>query len=130
MTSDVRPQPEVDNVPWTPQELAATRAALVEQRTILEAELELAGSDMVDVAAGSTEGRDDGDIAGIHAELTQESVQAANTFAILEQVQRVIGRLDNGLYGQCETCEGPIGRARLEAFPRATQCRDCAGRAA
>ena len=131
MTSDVRPQPELDDAAaWTSQELAAIRAALIAHRTLLQSELELADSDMVDVAAASADGRDEGDIAGFHAELTQESVQAANTFAILVQLERVVSRLDEGLYGRCETCGGPVGRARLEAFPRATQCRDCAGRAA
>jgi len=131
MTSDLRPDPVVDPA-WTPDELATVRADLMGHLATLQAELALADSDMIVVAAASAggTGNDDGDLAGYRAELAQEGVLAANTFAILEQVQHVVARLDDGLYGQCEGCDGTVGRARLEAFPRATRCRDCASQAA
>ena len=34
-------------------------------------------------------------------------------------------RIADGTYGTCESCGLPIGKMRLEAFPRATLCVDC-----
>ena len=34
-------------------------------------------------------------------------------------------RLETGTYGNCESCGQPIGKARLQAFPRATLCVSC-----
>ena len=50
---------------------------------------------------------------------------AANSRDLLSQVERAHGRLDNGTYGICENCGNPIGKARLQAFPRATLCVSC-----
>jgi RNA polymerase-binding transcription factor DksA len=36
-----------------------------------------------------------------------------------------LARLDDGSYGQCESCGNPIGKERLQAFPRATLCMAC-----
>jgi DnaK suppressor protein len=44
---------------------------------------------------------------------------------LLSQVERALQRLDNGTYGICENCGNPIGKARLQAFPRATLCVTC-----
>jgi DnaK suppressor protein len=35
-------------------------------------------------------------------------------------------RLEEGRYGRCEVCGGPIGEGRLEARPTARTCVDCA----
>jgi DnaK suppressor protein len=50
---------------------------------------------------------------------------AANSRDLLSQVERALQRLDNGTYGTCENCGNPIGKARLQAFPRATLCVTC-----
>jgi DnaK suppressor protein len=50
---------------------------------------------------------------------------AANSRDLLSQVERALQRLDNGSYGICENCGNPIGKARLQAFPRATLCVSC-----
>lgn len=42
----------------------------------------------------------------------------------LQQVDDALVRLDDGTYGTCEVCEGPIGAARLEALPFTTVCLD------
>jgi len=46
--------------------------------------------------------------------------------AALQQVQRALSRLDDGLYGACLNCEEPIGFARLALRPEASRCRRCA----
>jgi DnaK suppressor protein len=50
----------------------------------------------------------------------QETARAA-----LMQTDRALAKLDNGSYGRCDKCGGPIGDARLEIAPFATLCLDC-----
>ena len=40
----------------------------------------------------------------------------------LEEVERALGKMDKGTYGQCEVCGGEIAAARLEAMPAARHC--------
>lgn len=47
-----------------------------------------------------------------------------NLAAILEKVRRALAKLEEGSYGRCDRCGGPIGEARLEARPWATHCLD------
>ena len=46
----------------------------------------------------------------------------------LADVDRALAKLDEGTYGSCDECGGPIGAERLEAVPWATRCVRCAGR--
>ncbi len=48
-----------------------------------------------------------------------------NALDMLQQDERALSRIDDGTYGQCESCGNPIGKARLQAFPRATLCVSC-----
>ncbi len=41
------------------------------------------------------------------------------------QIDRALARIEDGSYGTCEACEQPIGKLRLQAFPRATLCVAC-----
>lgn len=41
------------------------------------------------------------------------------------RVRAALDRLEEGTYGQCETCERGISTARLKAVPWATRCRSC-----
>jgi RNA polymerase-binding protein DksA len=44
---------------------------------------------------------------------------------LLEQVDRTIARIDDGVYGKCVRCGGEIAEARLEAMPTAELCISC-----
>jgi DnaK suppressor protein len=44
---------------------------------------------------------------------------------MLRQAEHALERLDAGTYGTCENCGNPIGKGRLQAFPRATLCVTC-----
>ena len=44
----------------------------------------------------------------------------------LREIEAALRRLDDGAYGTCARCGGPIGDARLEARPTATLCIGCA----
>ena len=44
------------------------------------------------------------------------------------EVESAIRRLEDGSYGNCESCGEPIATARLEALPATRLCVTCAGR--
>ena len=44
---------------------------------------------------------------------------------LISQIDRAVGRIDDGVYGTCERCGQPIDAARLKALPHASLCLDC-----
>ena len=44
----------------------------------------------------------------------------------LERVERALAKLDEGSYGTCDRCGGPIAPKRLAAMPDSTLCVECA----
>jgi|SRR6516165_4880396 RNA polymerase-binding transcription factor DksA len=46
----------------------------------------------------------------------------------LEEIDLALSKFDEGTYGRCEVCGGPISEARLEAKPAARTCIDCASK--
>ena len=44
----------------------------------------------------------------------------------LARVERALSKLDEGTYGYCDGCGGPIPQDRLEAMPDAVLCMACA----
>ena len=45
----------------------------------------------------------------------------------LVRTQRALAKLDEGTYGSCDACGGPIAPARLRAMPDGVMCLACAG---
>jgi RNA polymerase-binding transcription factor DksA len=43
----------------------------------------------------------------------------------IEEFGRALDRLENGRYGTCESCGGPITIARLEVLPQTPFCAAC-----
>ena len=113
--------------PWTVSELAAVRSELEADiarltREISVAEVDLAGL-MRDVGDGA--GDDPADAGTATFEREQEISLANNARGVLDQSARALARLLDGTYGICESCGSPIGKNRLQAFPRATLCLPC-----
>ena len=44
---------------------------------------------------------------------------------LIAKMQEAIKRIDDGTFGICDTCGGPISDKRLTARPVTTQCIDC-----
>lgn len=45
-----------------------------------------------------------------------------NADHVLVAIGEALGRIEDGTYGLCSACGGPIGEERLEAVPYATLC--------
>ena len=43
-----------------------------------------------------------------------------------EKLERALAKLDEGSYGSCDRCGGPIAPGRLEVAPESALCIDCA----
>ncbi len=95
--------------------LSAERARLDAQIASLEPGHGAASPDFDDNFA------DSGQVA---AEQGENKVLASQLRTELDEVDRALGKLDDGTYGRCETCELPIVAARLEAMPAARFCID------
>jgi DnaK suppressor protein len=46
---------------------------------------------------------------------------------LLNKITKALGKLDEGIYGECESCGEAISIKRLEARPVAQLCIDCKG---
>jgi DnaK suppressor protein len=113
--------------PWSDAELADLRVELEKEAADLRAEL---GESQAQIAArlgdAATEaGDDEADASSKLFEREHELALSNNTRELLEQTEHAIVRIEAGTYGVCESCGKPIGKARLQAFPRATLCVAC-----
>jgi RNA polymerase-binding protein DksA len=113
--------------PWTKKEISAVRAELEDDLRRLQAEIEEAEADLADMLrdAGDGAGDDQADAGSKTFEREHEMSLANNTRDMLQQTEHAVARIDAGTYGACESCGQPIGKARLQAFPRATLCVSC-----
>ena len=59
-----------------------------------------------------------------------EVLEGLEGTALLEiaQINAALGRIEEGVYGECATCGEPVGEKRLEAIPHAAQCISCASK--
>jgi DnaK suppressor protein len=73
----------------------------------------------------SDAGDDQADVGAKTYEREHELSLTYNARDLLAQSEHALGRIEAGTYGSCESCGQPIGKARLQAFPRATQCVSC-----
>ncbi|MCX8526746.1 MAG: TraR/DksA C4-type zinc finger protein, partial [Candidatus Nanopelagicales bacterium] len=58
-------------------------------------------------------------------EREHEMSLANNARDMLDQTDHALERIANRTYGACEFCGNPVGKYRLQAFPRATLCLAC-----
>ncbi|MFJ7197051.1 MULTISPECIES: TraR/DksA family transcriptional regulator [unclassified Streptomyces] len=110
--------------PWTPEEVAEARTELSSEALRLRSELEAASAALAGLMrdSGDGAGDDEADTGTKNITREHEMSLAANAREMLDQTERALARLDAGTYGLCEICGNPIGKARMQAFPRATLC--------
>ncbi|MCK8680450.1 MULTISPECIES: TraR/DksA C4-type zinc finger protein [Streptomyces] len=110
--------------PWTPEEVAEAKAELEGEVARIHAELTASETALTGLMrdSGDGAGHDEADTGTKNITREHEMALAANARATLEQTEHALQRLDAGTYGLCEVCGKPIGKARMQAFPRATLC--------
>jgi RNA polymerase-binding protein DksA len=116
------------------KELEHFRALLVEEQERLKQELEeieeRAARALEIEAAGELSGYDDhpADVASETFEREKDLAIGDNVSSLLARIRSALAKIEDGTYGICDICRGPIKRARLKAIPFATLCVDCQGR--
>ena len=116
-----------DEDPWTEAELAVIREQLSEELDNLSLELAAMRSELDELMSevADAAGDDQADTGSKTYEREHEMSLMASVTDMREQVQHALTMVDSGEYGRCESCENPIGKVRLQAFPRATLCLSC-----
>ena len=112
---------------WTEAEITEVRDQLAVEAVELRAEIDRAESDIA-IRLGdavSDAGDDSADVGAKAYEREHELALTYNARELLAQSERALASIDGGTYGSCESCGEPIGKARLQAFPRATLCVRC-----
>jgi DnaK suppressor protein len=57
----------------------------------------------------------------------RNDIGVGNSLVVTEEkLRRALAKLDEGSYGRCDGCGGPIAPARLEAVPESALCIECA----
>ncbi|MFB7606864.1 TraR/DksA family transcriptional regulator [Streptomyces gardneri] len=110
--------------PWTPEEVEEARSSLQAEVLRLRSELVHSREELTGLMrdSGDGAGDDQADTGTKNITREHELALAANAREMLEQTEHALERLDAGTYGLCEVCGKPIGKARMQAFPRATLC--------
>jgi RNA polymerase-binding protein DksA len=113
--------------PWTPEEVTEARAGLQSEQERLETEISESERSLAGLMRDSGDGAGDDQADTGTKNITREHELAltANAREMLIQTEHALERLDAGTYGLCENCGKPIGKARMQAFPRATLCVEC-----
>ncbi|EWT05144.1 hypothetical protein N864_06805 [Intrasporangium chromatireducens Q5-1] len=116
-----------DEAPWTSEELRAVGKYLREEIESYEREIERAEEELANFIRSSSDGggEDQADAGAKTFERDHEIALANNSRDMLRQTERALEQLRAGTYGICENCGNPIGKGRLQVFPRATLCMTC-----
>src|ERR1700746_1481251 len=112
---------------WTEAEVAGLRDQMAAEVASLRADIDRAETDIASRlgdAVGDA-GDDQADVGAKTFEREHELALTHNARELLAQNERAIVRIEAGTSGTCESCGEAIGKARLQAFPRATLCVTC-----
>ena len=113
--------------PWTAREVKDVAEELTSDIDRLTSELAAADAELSDLLRNSGDGAgdDQADSGSSALEREQELTLVNNTRDLLSQTSRALARIATGTFATCESCGKAIGKARLQAFPRATLCVAC-----
>ena len=115
---------------WTPAELDEVRVELQREVDRLSAELTEATSSFSALVRSGGEGAGDDQVdhGATTAGREHEMTIVNNARELLEQTQRALVRLGSGVYGVCESCDGPGRQGPAAGLPPRTLCVGCKSR--
>ncbi|MEU3553103.1 TraR/DksA family transcriptional regulator [Streptomyces fragilis] len=113
--------------PWTREEVEEARSELEGEAARLREEIASAERALARLMrdSGDGAGDDQADTGAKNITREHELALASAANETLTQTEHALERLDAGAYGLCESCGNAIGKARMQAFPRATLCVEC-----
>lgn len=113
--------------PWTAEEVTEVVTTLRADVERMGANLAKAQTNLADLMTEGSDGagKDPADVGSSQFERDQEISLTRNAQLVYDQSRLALKRIEEGTYGTCENCGRPIGKARLQAFPRATMCVAC-----
>lgn len=108
----------------------SNEAASVDARALLEQERDDLRRQLAELGFGDAGGLEYdpnfADSSQVTAERGEAEVLANKLRDTLSDVEAALQKVEAGTYGVCESCGKAIQPARLEAFPSARLCIDCA----
>jgi DnaK suppressor protein len=107
-------------------EIDGIMTTLRERRVRLAGELERL-TEPPEQGAGIGFGKRVGDGTTEAVERISTTATARSLAASIREIDLALERFENGKYGVCEVCGGPIPGERLEALPATATCMNCAG---
>lgn len=113
--------------PWSKDELKEMKTRLTKDLATYKHELAAAEAQAAELLQDSSDGAgDDQADAGTKTfEREHELSLVYNAQDLVLQTELALARISAGSYTKCEICGNPIGKARLQVFPRATLCMLC-----
>ncbi|MDH6579958.1 DnaK suppressor protein [Kitasatospora sp. MAP5-34] len=113
--------------PWTAAEVAELHTELNSELERLRAEIDASEAAITGLMRDSNDGAGDDQVDAGTKNINRESevALANNARDSLAQTERALARLEGVGFGLCESCGQAVGKARLQAFPRATLCVQC-----
>jgi len=87
--------------------------------------LEDAGKTVSEMTVGKENFPDPNDRASLEADRNFELRIRDRERKLIAKMREAIRRIDEGTFGICDNCGGPISEKRLMARPVTTQCIDC-----
>ena len=109
-------------VNFKPEKLEAFRAMLNQKINELLSE---AGKTVSEMTSSKENFPDPTDRASLESDRNFELRIRDRERKLIMKMQEAIKRIDDGVYGICEACGGPISEKRLMARPVTTDCIDC-----
>jgi RNA polymerase-binding transcription factor DksA len=111
---------------------AQQRAAIIEERQACLQQIAALDGDLAilrdrDGASDVDFTEEGGEGDTLAVERDREESLRSTLLARLGELDAAQLRIEEGTYGVCQSCGGPIGEARLEALPDATECVSCKG---
>src|SRR5271169_3800514 len=103
--------------------LADLKQHLLEMKTKLLAEIE--SEQKAEREGNKDEGLDTYDLASEERDREINFILSDRERTKIRQIDEVLERMEEGAYGDCESCGLEIAEERLEAMPFTRLCRDC-----
>ncbi|MBS1238466.1 MAG: dnaK suppressor protein [Deltaproteobacteria bacterium] len=105
-----------------PEKLQFFRHLLIQKTNEL---LDEAEKTVTDMTIGKENFPDPNDRASLESDRNFELRIRDRERKLLVKIQEAIKRIDDGVFGKCDVCGGPISEKRLIARPVTTLCIDC-----